>query len=475
MKIQKIIYTVLLLSLFIGCSKKQVEVTSGMKTIKNVVVHNDLDVIVPKLKVHKHENNLVDELNLSNNEKEFLDILEADSYASLCDSNKKYLRLKNMPSDDIKKMQLKDLFYDYVNNLNNSCINQKAFNKILKRKKYKKNKQFYEMYNDKINKKSLLKLYTSETVTIKNILKKYTPKHPNFFKFIKALDKNNLSKLKYNTLRLNIERLKLLKNYNSSNFIQLNIPSYNFSFFENGNKIKSFGTVVGSKSDQTPVLSSKLSYFIVNPTWNIPDSIAKSTIIPKALKDKNYLKKKNIVIRKNYKLTSKKFKFKDIKWNKYLKKNVKYIPYKFIQLPSNTNGMGRVKFMFKNNYAVYMHDTMGTWRFKIAKERIRFVSHGCIRLEHPLAFMKHVTTKYTKKSYQSVRKIYNKEETKSISLSKRLPLHITYMTAYMKNGKVGFYKDVYSYDKIQKLNFTPYLNKIARIKSLTKKANKLKG
>lgn len=475
MKIQKIIYTVLLLSLFVGCNTKQVEVTSGTKTIKNVVVDKNTEVIVLKSNVEKKVNKLINEVNLSNNEKEFLDILEADSYASLCNSEEKYLRLKGMPNDEIKKEQLKNLFYDYVNNLNNSCINQKAFNKTLKRKRYKENKQFYEMYNVKINKNSLLKSYVSETLTIKNILKKYTPKHPDFFKFIKALDKNKLSKSKYNTLRLNIERLKLLKNYNSSNFIQLNIPSYNFSFYEKGNKIKSFGTVVGSKSDQTPILSSKLSYFIVNPTWNIPDSIAKSTIIPKALKDKNYLKKKNIVIRKNYKLTSKKFKFKDIKWNKYLKKNVKYIPYKFIQLPSNTNGMGRVKFMFKNNYAVYMHDTMGTWRFKIPKERIRFVSHGCIRLEHPLAFMKHVTTKYTKKSYQSVKRIYNKEETKSISLSKRLPLHITYMTAYMKNGKVGFYKDVYGYDKIQKLNFTPYLNKIARIKSLSDKVKKLKG
>ncbi len=70
--------------------------------------------------------------------------------------------------------------------------------------------------------------------------------------------------------------------------------------------------------------SSNLSYFIINPAWNIPDSIAKETIIPKALKDRNYLKKKNIVIRaKYYDLSAKKVRFKDVNWKKYLKKTCK--------------------------------------------------------------------------------------------------------------------------------------------------------
>ena len=197
----------------------------------------------------------------------------------------------------------------------------------------------------------------------------------------------------YNKLRLNIERLKLLKYSNSTNFIQLNVPSYNFAFYEGGKRTKTFGTVVGAPDAQTPVLSSKLAYFIVNPTWNIPDSIAKSSIIPKALKDRNYLRKKNIVIRKNYRLDSKKIKWSDVKWKKYLKKNVKYIPYKFIQLPSKTNGMGRMKFIFPNDYAVYMHDTIGTWRFKSSKKKIRFVRNGFIRLEQPASLMKHLSMK----------------------------------------------------------------------------------
>lgn len=448
MNIFKTLLFIFIITLFSACSNKQT----------TVVDYKENDFYEKKqIQITQDTNSNNSFLDLNKKEKEFLEILKNDSFASLCSSKEKYHKiLKLQDTKEISK-NLEELFYEYTNNLENSCINQKRFQRTLKTKKYKEKKQIYETYNKKINKKNLLKLYRSEKLSIKSILKNYTPKHPDFFKMIKLLDKKKLSKTAYYKLRLNIERLKLLKYYKSNNFIQLNIPSYNFALYENNKKTKSFGTVVGSNKDQTPILSSKLSYFIINPAWNIPDSIAKKSVIPKALKDKNYLKKKNIVIRKNYKQDSQKFKFKDIKWKKYLKKDVKYIPYKFIQLPSKTNGMGRVKFMFKNDYAVYMHDTIGSWRFKINKEKIRSVSHGCVRLEHPISLMRHLSKKYTPKTYKSVRKIYDKEETASVSLSKKLPIHITYITSYIKKGKVKFYKDIYSYDKIQKLNFNPFI------------------
>lgn len=450
MKLFKITSIIILINLFIGCSNKELTVIKHSEYQNNNKKSSNIEkdkllIRTPKIQIKS---------TLSPKENQFLEILKVDKYASICNSENKFQEIKSTVEDSKKSLLLKELFYEYVNNLANSCIDRDSFRKELEKNKYKERKQFYETYNKNINSEEIYRLYDSKDISIESILDKYTPKHPDFFKFIKALDKNKLSKKEYKRLRLDIERIKLLKDYQDENFIQLNIPSYNFSLYEKGKNVKSFGTVVGSVDDQTPVLSSKLSYFIVNPTWNIPDSIAKKTIIPNALKDKKYLKKKNIVIRKNYKLDSQKIKFKDVKWKKYLKDDVSYIPYKFIQLPSNTNGMGRVKFMFKNDYAVYMHDTMGTWRFKIDKEKIRFVSHGCVRLEHPLSLMKHLSTHYTKKSYSSVRKIYDNNQTENISLSKKLALHITYITSYVKDGKVKFYNDVYEYDKIQKLNFT---------------------
>lgn len=438
-------YFLLSITIFIltACSKKEIPEQYVINT-----KYKEANIL------EKKEKQKVNPLALLNKkEKEFLEIIKVDKYSSLCKNNDFYEEIKKLDTKEEISQNLKDFFPIYVNNLENSCINKDAFFKELKKEKYKDFKYSYEMYLKEINTKALLKNYENPNISINEIVKQYTPKHPDFFKFITLLNKKNLNKKKKYRLKLNIERLKLLKSFDNKNFIQLNIPSYNFSLYEKGKKVKSFGTVVGSKKDQTPILSSKLSYFIINPTWNIPTSIAKKSIIPKALKDKNFLKKKNIVIRyKKYDLDLEPIKFKDVKWDKYLKDDVKYIPYRFIQLPSKTNGMGRVKYMFKNDHAVYMHDTIGSWRFKINKSKIRAVSHGCIRLEHPLALMKHISTYYTTKSYKSVRNIYNKEQTDSIRLSKKLPLHITYITAYEKNGKLKFTDDIYGYDKIQKLN-----------------------
>ena len=468
MQIIKFITPIVLIGLIIGCTK-QVPSDKTVTIKKTDVLEK---TIKPQEKVQVEVPKPIYEL--TKKEKEFLKILRTDKYASLCGSQDKYLLVKGMENSPLKSEILKELFYEYANNLNNSCIDQESFKKTLKQSKYKKNKQSYDMYNYEIDKEKLLESYASENGSIDTILSSYTPKHPDFFKFIKKLDIEKLSRNEYHKLRLNIERLKLLKYSGNDTFVQLNVPSYNFTFYEKGKKERSFGTVVGEKESQTPILSSKLSYFIVNPAWNIPDSIAKETIIPRALKDKNYLRKKNIVIRKkSYKLDAPKVRFKDVNWKKYLKKHVKYIPYKFIQLPSKTNGMGRVKFMFPNEHAVYMHDTIGTWRFKSNKEKIRFTSHGCIRLEHPISFMKHVTTKYTPKSYKDVRKSYLKSEMRTVGLSKKIPVHITYQTAYINSkGKVGFNRDVYGYDKIQKLNFVPYDNAV-HLSKLEKEANSL--
>lgn len=453
MKITKNISLILLLGLLVGCSStKQASINSNIKNNKNK------QKIIKALNQEKKSQKKIINLplyELTENEKEFLEVLKIDKYASLCSSQDKYLSVKSMEDSQEKSNLLQEIFYDYTNNLNNSCIDQYSFKATLKENKFKRNKQSYEMYTQKLDRESLIKEFTSNKKSVKEILSKYTPDHPDFFKLIEKLDINKLSASKYNKLRLNVERLKLIKDYKSDNFIQLNVPSFNFSLYENGKKERSFETVVGATNAQTPIFSSNLSYFIVNPAWNIPDSIARKTIIPRALKDRNYLKRKNIVITKGYNVNSK-IRFKDVNWKKYLKKKG-YIPYKFVQLPSSTNGMGKVKYMFPNEHAVYMHDTIGSWRFKSNKDKVRLVSHGCVRLEHPISLMKHLTTKYTPKSYKDIRKSYLKSEMRTVSLSKKLPVHVTYQTAFIKkNGEVGFHKDVYGYDKIQKLDFIPY-------------------
>jgi len=449
----KLSTVVLLIVFFTSCASKKIEVVTDEKIVVDKPI--ELKILTREMgeKIVKEEKVEVKATNLR--ESEFLNILEHDTYASLCSSKSEYERVMLMP-ESLKKQQLvENLLLKYAQNLANGCINIKDMQRKIAKNRANKIKSSFKTYTQKVDKKKILEQYRSKQITLKKILEPYVPKHPDYFRFVGFLNDTTLSKQERHKLRLNIERLKLMKPYESTNFIQLNIPAYSFDFYENNIKSMSFGTVVGDLEDQTPVLSSKLSYFIMNPAWNIPDSIAKKTIIPRMLKDKKYLSKKGIVIHKNYNLSSKKFRQKDVKWDKYLKESVRYIPYKFIQMPSKTNGMGRVKFIFPNEYAVYMHDTIGTWRFKSPKQSIRAVSHGCVRLENPLALIKYISTHYTKKSYDTVKRDYDSQKMKTVSLSKKLPVHITYITAYIdKEKKLQFYKDLYGYDSMQKLNFS---------------------
>ena len=444
----KLTTALLFIVLLTSCATKKIEVV----TDKKVVVVKPIELKIVGRKVVEKKVIVED---VYSKERDFFKILKNDTYASLCSSKNKYKKVLLLPQGKEREELIENLLVEYTQNLANGCIDIKDMKRKIAKNRANKIKSSFKTYTQNIDKKRILEQYRSKKITIEQILDPYIPKHPEYFSFVGFFNDTTLSKQEKYKLRLNIERLKLTKPQSSSNFIQLNIPAYSFDFYENNIKSMSFGTVVGDLEDQTPVLSSKLSYFIMNPAWNIPDSIAKKTIIPRMLKDKKYLSKKGIVIHKNYKLSSKKFNQKDVEWEKYLKESVRYIPFKFIQMPSKTNGMGRVKFIFPNEFAVYMHDTIGTWRFKSPKQSIRAVSHGCVRLENPLALIKYISTNYTKKSYDNVKRDYDSQKMKTVSLSKKLPVHITYITAYIdKEKKLRFYKDLYGYDSMQKLNFS---------------------
>ena len=444
----KVLYLSIGAVLLTSCATKKIVIATDEKIIKPMPV---------KVQQIQQEKRVSSSYQLNQRERDFMDILKDDRYLSLCSSKSLYKQILLMPNGQEKSQALKELFVTYTKNLANGCIDIRDMKHQLAKRRAQKIKSHYEISLEHINKKQLLAEYANPNITIKDIFNPYLPKEPQYAKLVNYFHKKGylLSRDYKRRLRLNIERFKLMKPLRGGDFIELNIPTYSFDFYRNKRVVMHFGTVVGDFENQTPVLSSKLSYFIVNPAWNIPDSIAKKTIIPRMLKDKRYLHKKGIVIHKNYHLSSKKFRQQDIHWKRYLKENVHYIPYKFIQLPSKTNGLGRVKFIFANKYAVYMHDTIGKWRFKIPKQKIRAVSHGCVRLQNPLALMKYITIYYTPKSYATVRKYYDSHEMHVVHLSRRIPLFITYITTSIDaKNKIHFYKDIYGYDTLQKLNFS---------------------
>jgi murein L,D-transpeptidase YcbB/YkuD len=212
----------------------------------------------------------------------------------------------------------------------------------------------------------------------------------------------------------------------------------------------SMKVVVGKTRLQTPIFGEDLKYIVLNPQWNVPDSIARNEVIPKTLKNPDYLKKQRLVIRRDYNLKSPALSFNSVNPQAYVGGKGP-VPFKFIAPPSNRNGLGRVKFLFPNHHSVYMHDTQSKYLFK---RKVRTYSHGCVRLEKPNEMLKYIIEHYTSLSWEKAKEEYDSMKTHYISLTKRLPVHTAYFTTYIDDdGKLQVFKDIYSYDRLQKLKF----------------------
>jgi murein L,D-transpeptidase YcbB/YkuD len=123
------------------------------------------------------------------------------------------------------------------------------------------------------------------------------------------------------------------------------------------------------------MLTSRLTYFELNPSWKIPPKIVRKEMIPAFVRDSNYFYRNSIRVfdRKGNELNSRR-----INWSKFLKSG---IPFKLIQDSGERSDLGRIIFRFPNPFSVYLHDTSSHGTFGHEE---RGVSHGCIRLERPL-------------------------------------------------------------------------------------------
>ena len=156
------------------------------------------------------------------------------------------------------------------------------------------------------------------------------------------------------------------------NYALVNIPEYTVRVIDTNGTAVAMAVVVGQRKMQTPVFSANLQYVTLNPQWGVPDSIARNEVIPDLLKDPNYLTKNRMVMRSSYDLNSEKLTPSSVNLKAYVG-GKGHVPFKFIEVPSEKNGLGRVKFIFPNQHSVYMHDTQSKHLFK---RKVRTYSHG---------------------------------------------------------------------------------------------------
>ena len=239
----------------------------------------------------------------------------------------------------------------------------------------------------------------------------------------------------------NLDKTKLYPKTFEDEYLEINIPDFNMRYYRAGEKIMKKGIVVGRIDRPTPLFHDTLTYMVINPTWTIPDNLIKRDLIHVLRENPMYLEENNIHVfrgKKEVQVTQEML-------DPY-EKSDKRVPYRFVQFPGDTNALGRVKFMFPNKYAVYLHDTDNK---SLLDRRYKIYSSGCMRVEQPFELVNSLLTHAKGKYSQSkIDAILESNKPTTIRLKKSIPIHILYFTVYEENGLAYFKNDIYLYDKI---------------------------
>jgi L,D-transpeptidase YcbB len=234
---------------------------------------------------------------------------------------------------------------------------------------------------------------------------------------VAALSGGRPSRLE-NEILANMERWRWMPRDMGSSRIEVNVPEFMVSVLRDGQVVARNKVVVGKSDTPTPIFSNTMQFLIVNPYWNVPQSIIRKEMLPRLGHDPNYLHRLGYEVTwKNGRMTVR-------------------------QPPGERNALGRIKFMFPNDYAVYLHDTPSRALFGASE---RAFSHGCVRVDQPFSFAEAVLGNENGWNIERVKHLIGGKE-RYVYLPKPLPIHIEYFTAFVDDaGRLQLRDDVYGY------------------------------
>jgi murein L,D-transpeptidase YcbB/YkuD len=172
---------------------------------------------------------------------------------------------------------------------------------------------------------------------------------------------------------MNMERLRWVPDDRIGEYIFVNIPEFRMHVNRDSILLFSMNVVVGKEATQTVIFNGQLSSIVFSPYWNIPQSIIVNEMLPILKRNPGYLKSKNMEVLKNGKVVDP----YSINWRSYTTS----VPLQIRQRPGPSNSLGNIKFLFPNEYAIYLHDTPARHLFDNTG---RSYSHGCIRIAEPV-------------------------------------------------------------------------------------------
>lgn len=244
-------------------------------------------------------------------------------------------------------------------------------------------------------------------------------------------------------IELAMERLRWTPFLQGPRMVVINIPEFvlrGYSVEGASVDVRVTMKVIVGKAlrNRTPLIGADMRLIEFSPFWNVPPSIARAEVVPRLRRDPGYFAREDFefVTPSGQVVTS----LSGAALDAVLQRG-----WRIRQRPGARNALGGIKFVFPNDDNIYLHDTPSRALFE--RDRRDF-SHGCIRLEAPLALARFVLADEPGWSDERLREAMARGVSATIRLKQPLPVLIAYSTVVVRSGTVFFHPDVYGHDAL---------------------------
>ncbi|MBV1868337.1 MAG: L,D-transpeptidase family protein [Marinosulfonomonas sp.] len=220
--------------------------------------------------------------------------------------------------------------------------------------------------------------------------------------------------------------------------IWVNLTDFSAQIIDNGKVTFQTRSVVGANTSdrRSPEFSDVMEHMVINPTWNVPRSIAVKEYLPLLQKNPNAAGHLNLIDQGGRVVSRAEMDFTQFTETDF--------PFDLKQPPSRRNALGLVKFMFPNRHNIYLHDTPAK---KLFSRESRAFSHGCIRLRDPFDFAYALLAKQIRNPEQFFQSKLATGVENVVPLEKQVPVHLVYRTAFTSaKGNMNYRRDIYGRD-----------------------------
>ena len=249
---------------------------------------------------------------------------------------------------------------------------------------------------------------------------------------------------KMRILAHNLRRLHHLPKTPNSRHLMINMADQRLAFIEDNQLKLDMKIIIGRDGLRTPIMNQWLTSIVLNPLWNVPDSIARQRIFPRALQNPQYLSSRDYALVDGWHTPSRFVSLDEVSASDFQDEKSSY---RIVQKTGRYNQLGRAKFRLSNQQAIYLHDTPYRQAFN---QDNRDISSGCVRLEDAdqlvLALLNH-NKNWTE---EAINEVYQQGEERYLQVRPKVAVYLMYWTAWTDNaGRLHWRDDIYHKDSLK--------------------------